>query len=74
MPPHDDGMLAIYRPINREHAGTADDPIPWVYGMDCYAGKHYSYNGKVYKVAEGGDMTPCTWPPDSPGMWQWMEV
>ncbi len=74
MPPHDDGMLAIYRPIDREHAGTVDDPIPWVYGMDCYAGKHYSYNGKVYKVAEGGDMIPCTWPPDSPGMWQWVEV
>lgn len=33
MPPHDDGMLAIYRPIDREHAGTVDDPIPWVYGM-----------------------------------------
>ena len=74
MPPHDDGMLAIYRPIDREHAGTEDDPIPWVYGMDCHAGMHYSYNGKVYKVAEGGDMTPCTWPPDSPGMWQWVEV
>lgn len=74
MPPHDDGMLAIYRPIDREHAGTVDDPIPWVYSMDCYAGKHYSYNGKVYKVAEGGDMIPCTWPPDSPGMWQWVEV
>ncbi len=74
MPPRDDGMLAIYRPIDREHAGTADDPIPWVYGMDCHAGKHYSYNGKVYKVAEGGDMIPCTWPPDSPGMWQWVEV
>lgn len=74
MPPHDDGMLAIYRPIDREHAGTVDDPIPWVYGMDCYAGKHYSYNGKVYKVAEGGDMIPCTWAPDTPDMWQWVEV
>lgn len=74
MPPHDDGMLAIYRPIDREHAGTVDDPIPWVYGMDCHAGKHYSYNGKVYKVAEGGDMIPCTWPPDTPDMWQWVEV
>lgn len=74
MPPHDDGMLAIYRPIDREHAGTEDDPIPWVYGMDCYAGKHYSYNGRVYKVAEGGDMIPCTWPPDTPDMWQWVEV
>lgn len=42
--------------------------------MDCYAGKHYSYNGKVYRVAEGGDMIPCTWPPDTPGMWQWVEM
>ena len=72
--PHDEGMLAVYRPIDREHAGTADDPIPWVYGMDCHAGKCYRYNGKVYRVAEGGDMLPCTWPPDTPGMWQWEEV
>ena len=73
-PPDAEGMLAVYRPIDREHAGTADDPIPWVYGMDCYAGKCYRYNGKVYQVAEGGDMIPCTWPPDTPGMWQWEEV
>ena len=66
-PPHS-------KPIDREHAGTADDPIPWVYGMDCHAGKCYRYNGKVYQVAEGGDMIPCTWPPDTPGMWQWEEV
>lgn len=73
-PPDGEGMLAIYRPINPEHAGTADDPIPWVYGMDCHAGKYYSYNGAVYMVAEGGDMIPCTWPPDTAGMWQWVKV
>ena len=72
-PPDGEGMLAIYRPINPEHAGTADDPIPWVYGMDCHAGKYYSYEGAVYMVAEGGDMIPCTWPPDS-GIWQWVLV
>ena len=72
-PPGGEGMLAIYRPINPEHAGTADDPIPWVYGMDCHAGKYYSYEGAVYMVAEGGDMIPCTWPPDS-GIWQWVKV
>ena len=72
-PPDGEGMLAIYRPINPEHAGTADDPIPWVYGMDCHAGKYYSYEGAVYMVAEGGDMIPCTWPPDS-GIWQWVKV
>ena len=72
-PPDGEGMLAIYRPINPEHAGTAEDPIPWVYGMDCHAGKYYSYEGAVYMVAEGGDMIPCTWPPDS-GIWQWVLV
>ena len=72
-PPHGEGMLAVYRPIDPEHAGTLEDPIPWVYGMDCYAGKYYSYNGQVYKVAVGGDMIPCVWAADS-GIWQWEVV
>lgn len=69
-PPDAVGMLAVYRPVDVEHAGTLEDPIPWVYGMNCYAGKYYSYNGNTYKVAVGGDMIPCTWYPDS-GIWQW---
>lgn len=73
-PPHGDGMLAVYRPINQQHAGTADDPIPWVMGMDCTEGTYYSYKGKVYRVAVGGSMTPCVWPPDTGGMWQWEVV
>ena len=73
-PPHGDGMLAVYRPIDQQHAGTADDPIPWVLGMDCIAGKHYSYKGKVYRVAVGGTMKPCVWPPDTPDLWQWEVV
>lgn len=73
-PPDAEGMLAIYRPVDIEHEGTLDDPIPWVYGMNCYAGKYYSYEGAVYMVAEGGDMIPCTWPPDTPDMWQWVKV
>lgn len=70
-PPDAEGMLAIYRPVDIEHEGTLDDPIPWVYGMNCYAGKYYSYNGNIYKVADGGDMIPCTWKPGTAGMWQW---
>lgn len=73
-PPEAEGMLAVYSPINPSHSGTVDDPIPWVYGMDCYAGKYYSYSGKVYKVAVGGDMAPCIWAPDTPDFWQWEEV
>lgn len=70
-PPDAEGMLAIYRPVDIEHEGTLEDPIPWVYGMNCYAGKYYSYNGNIYKVAVGGDMIPCTWEPGTAGMWQW---
>ena len=47
-PPHGEGMLAVYRPIDKSHEGTADDPIPWIYGMDCHEGTYYSYNGKTY--------------------------
>lgn len=73
-PPDMDGMLAVYRPIEREHTGTMADPIPWVNGMDCVEGKYYGYNGKTYRVAEGGTMSPCMWPPDTPDMWQWEVV
>lgn len=70
-PPHGEGMLAIYRPIDTGHAGTAEDPIPWVYGMDCNTGKYYSYGGVTYLCK--GDMVPCVWYPDS-GIWQWEVV
>lgn len=73
-PPHAEGMLAVYRPIDEGHAGTLEDPIPWVYGMDCHAGTYFSYNGHIYLVAEGGDMIPCVWPPDTAGLWQWVLV
>lgn len=68
--PNMEGMLAIYRPISPSHLGTIEDPIPWVSGMNCFADFYYIYNDKLYKVAEGGSMIPCTWAPDS-GIWQW---
>lgn len=64
-PPGGEGMLAVYRPIDQEHAGTLADPIPWVYGMDCYAGKYYGYEGKTYLAKL--DMLPCVWTPGSAG-------
>lgn len=67
--PSADGMLAVYRPIDKEHAGTLEDPIPWVSGMDCYNGKYYSYEGKAYLCKQ--DMTPCVWAPGTEGVWQW---
>lgn len=67
--PGAEGMLAIYRPLNTENTGTVDDPIPYVYGMDVYNGKYYSFNGKTYLAKS--DMTPCVWDPGTPGLWQW---
>ena len=72
-PPGGEGMLAIYRPIEREHTGTPSDPIPWVYGMDCHQGKYYAHNGQTYLAKM--DMLPCVWEPGSAGTeGQWEAV
>ena len=68
-PPGADGMLAVYRPVDKKHAGTLEDPIPWVSGMDCKEGKYYSHKGKIYLCT--GDMSPCVWAPGTEGVWQW---
>lgn len=73
-PPHGEGMLAVYRPISVEHAGTLEDPIPWIYGMDCLEGQYFSYEGHIYKVAVGGSMIPCVWTPGTEGIWQWEKI
>lgn len=70
--PHGEGMLAVYRPIDTAHAGTLEDPIPWVYGMDCTEGLYYSYNATVYLCK--ANMTPCVWAPGTAGLWQWEAV
>lgn len=71
-PPHGEGVLAVYRPIDTAHAGTLEDPIPWVYGMDCTEGLYYSYNATVYLCK--ANMTPCVWAPGTAGLWQWEAV
>lgn len=71
-PPHGEGMLAVYRPIDTAHAGTLEDPIPWVYGMDCTEGLYYSHNATVYLCK--ANMTPCVWAPGTAGLWQWEAV
>lgn len=66
------GMSAVYRPVVPGHTGTLDDPIPWVYEMDCFKDKYYSNEGKVYLCKQ--DMTPCVWAPGTAGVWQWEVV
>ena len=70
--PHDEGMLAIYRPIEPDYAGTLEDPIPYVNGMDTEKDKYYSYNGKTYLCNQ--TMPACVWAPDTAGLWQWTEI
>lgn len=71
-PPHGEGMLAVYRPIDTAHAGTMESPIPWVYGMDCTEDLYYSYNAVVYLCKT--TMTPCVWVPGTAGLWQWEKI
>lgn len=68
-PPGAEGMLAIYRPLVPGHAGTLEDPIPFVNGMDVDEGKYYSFSGETYLAKS--DMKPCVWMPGTPGLWQW---
>lgn len=71
-PPDAEGVLALYRPVDKTHAGTLEDPIPYVYGMDCVEGKYYSYEDKLYLCK--ADMPSCIWTPGTAGLWQWEEV
>lgn len=77
-PPDAEGVLAIYRPLSvvgsPEADGSLESPYAFISGMDCEAGKYYSYNGKVYKAVQ--DMKPCMWEPGSAGtaaIWQLVE-
>lgn len=39
---------SLYTRIDKKHAGTADDPIPYEQGMAFEEGKHYEQYGTVY--------------------------
>lgn len=74
-PPDATGMLAVYRPLSvdpetgEEPDGSKEHPFAFLYGMDVYSGKYYSYNDHLYLAKS--DMMACVWPPDTEGLWQW---
>lgn len=43
------GTAALYTQIDEEHAGTADDPIPYSGNMILESGKYYSQSGVTYR-------------------------
>ena len=53
---------SLFEVIDETHAGTQEDPIPWVSGMQCYKDKYYSYNDILYKCirdsGQGLNYTP----------------
>lgn len=52
-PPSQD-TAALYVAIDEAHAGTQDDPIPAVAGMEYIHGKYYSDGGKTYQMTRQG--------------------
>lgn len=74
-PPDAAGMLAVYRPLSvnpetgEEPDGSKEHPFAFLYGMDVYSGKYYSYKNHLYLAKS--DMMACVWPPDTEGLWQW---
>lgn len=45
---------ALYTAIDETHAGTKEDPIPAVAGMEYEKGKYYSDGGKLYLMNRQG--------------------
>lgn len=42
------GTESLFVVIDKEHAGTLEDPIPYDGNMELFNGKYYSQNGIVY--------------------------
>lgn len=43
-----EGTESLFVVIDKEHAGTLEDPIPWSTNMECFTGKYYTENGHLY--------------------------
>lgn len=43
-----DITASLFEVIDVEHAGTAEDPIPWAVNMQCYNGKYYKFDNVLY--------------------------
>lgn len=40
---------SLWKVVDEDHAGTIDDPIPYVTPMELFEGKYYRQNGVTYK-------------------------
>ena len=49
-----DVATSLWTPLDVEHAGTLEDPIPAVSGMEYVKGKYYSEDGTIYLMNREG--------------------
>ena len=49
-----DVTTSLWTPLDVEHAGTLEDPIPAVSGMEYVKGKYYSEDGTIYLMNREG--------------------
>lgn len=49
-----DAATSLWTPLDVEHAGTIDDPIPAVSSMEYVKGKYYSEDGTIYLMNREG--------------------
>lgn len=62
---------SMYKLLSTGHAGTLEDPIPFVYGMDVKKNTYYSYVGVTYLCTK--NVKACVDDPES-GAKQWEAV
>lgn len=46
--PGTSGTESLFSKVDETHAGTLEDPVPYVQNMEVYEGLYYSQNGVVY--------------------------
>lgn len=46
---------SLYEVIDKEHAGTIDDPIPYDPPMEIFKGKHYTQDGQLYRCTRDSE-------------------
>lgn len=46
---------SLYEVIDREHAGTVEDPIPYTPPMEIFKGKHYTQDGQLYRCTRDSE-------------------
>ena len=61
-----DQAVSLYTPIPKNQAGTIDDPIDWVSGMESEQGKYYMDEGIKYLCIESSGVGLYAQPKDLP--------